>query len=108
MDFLSEDRRAYYRAKRREVLRKQEADLVIKEDALFIKHYGMSAFLELVPEAKYFGIGWHRQVIEELEHMRQTELARLLSGIYSASAATKDKSANRRFRTTIKDMFRRK
>jgi hypothetical protein len=106
MIIFNEERTAYYRAKKRELARKKEADLVIKEDALFIKYYGMSAYLELFPEAKYFGVSWHRSVVEELRNMERRQIGQLLSGIYSASAATKGKKANRKFRRIIKDLTR--
>jgi len=101
---FNEERRDYYLAKKRRLARENEAGKIIKEDALFIKHYGMMAFLELFPEAKGFGVNWHRSVVEELEHMEQVKLGRLLSGIHSAVAATKDRKANRNFRRTVQKL----
>jgi len=107
MIYFNQERAAYYRAKKRELKRKSDADRVVRDDARYIRHYGMSAFLELFPEAKGFGISWHQQVVEELESMQKRETASLLSGIYMANAATKNKKANRKFRRVIKDLFRR-
>lgn len=95
------ERSKYYKAKKRDFTRANEERKVLEEDATFIHYYGMSAFLELVPEAKDFGIGWHRDIIKELEFIRKKELAQQLSGIYMANAATKDKKANRGFRQII-------
>lgn len=107
MDFLNEERSNYYKAKKLDIERERKARQVIRQDALFIKHYGMSAYIELFPEAKDMGISWHESVLEELEALRSQELAQLLSGIYNASAATKDKSANRRFRRIITALTKR-
>lgn len=104
---FNQERSSYYKAKKRELARRRQERQVVAEDALFIHHYGMSAFLELCPEAKYFGVNWHREVIEELQIIRKRELGQLLSGIYMASAATKDKKANRKFRRIINDLLRR-
>lgn len=101
------ERSNYYKAKRRELSRLRQSRQVVVEDALFIKHYGMSAFLELFPEAKGFGVSWHREVIQELEIMKKRELSQLLSGIYMASVATKDKKANRKFRKIVSNLLKR-
>lgn len=107
MNIFNKERSQYYKAKKREIARKKEADSVIKEDALFIHHYGMSAYIELFPDAKEFGINWHRKIIAELENIRVRNLGQKLSGFYMASAATKNKKANRKFRSVIKSMTSR-
>lgn len=104
---FNESRSNYYKAKKRELARLRQERQIVTEDALYIHHYGMSAFLELFPEAKYFGVNWHREVIAELQIIKKRELGQLLSGIYMASAATKDKKANRKFRRIIDDLLRR-
>lgn len=101
MKFFNEGRRAYYQAKKRELARKKQSDRVISQDAKFIKHYGMSAYLTLFPEAKDFGLGWHESIILELERMERRQLAQLLSGFYAASGATKNKKVFRRFKSMI-------
>lgn len=105
---FNEERSNYYKAKKRELAREREIRQVVAEDALFIHHYGMSAFLELFPEAKGFGTSWHKDVISELEVIKKRELAQLLSGIHMANAATKDKKANRNFKKTIRELLKRK
>jgi hypothetical protein len=105
MDIFNQERRNYYIAKKRELARKKQANQVINEDALFIYHYGMIAYLELFPEAKGFGVEWHREIVKELQIMEKRRLANLLSGIYKASLATKYKKANRTFIRIIKEML---
>lgn len=68
---FNESRSNYYKAKKRELARRRQERQVVIEDALYIHHYGMSAFLELFPEAKYFGVNWHREVIAELQIIRK-------------------------------------
>lgn len=107
MAIFNEERSAYYKAKKREISRKREANRVVKEDALYIHYYGMTAYMELFPEAREFGTNWHIQIIEELENIRVKHLGQTFSGFYMASAATKDKGANRKFRKMIKDLTSR-
>lgn len=106
MTIFNEERRGYYLAKKRELRHQNASRQVIKEDALFIYHYGMSAYLELFPEAKEFGINWHRQVIEELQAMERKRLGNLLGGIYSASGATKNKKVFRNFKKIVKNLVK--
>lgn len=106
MIIFNEERRNYYLAKKRELSRQNEEAKVIQEDALFIYHYGMIAFLELFPEAKELGISWHRAVIKELQRLETKRLGNLLSGIYSATGATKDKRIFRKFKKIIKDLVK--
>lgn len=104
MNLFNAERSAYYKAKKLELTRKSESKRVVKQDALYVYHYGMTAYLELFPEAKEMGVSWHEELVEELENLRLRHLGQELSGYYMASAATKDKKANRKFRTLIKSM----
>ena len=107
MAIFNEERSAYYKAKKRELVRIRESEQVIKQDALFIFHYGMSAYIELIPAIKGFGVDWHEKVLKELEALRVKHLAEQLSGFYMAVAATKNKKANRKFRKMIKGLMPR-
>lgn len=102
--FLSEEKREYYRKKKADIARKNEARNVVKEDAVFIRYYGMAAYLELFPEAKGFGINWHRSVVDELKRLERSEIASTLSGISVAIAANLSKKSARKFKRMIKDM----
>ena len=104
---FNEERSSYYKAKKREIQRKNEASLVIQEDAQFIHYYGMSAYLELFPEAKEMGISWHREVLAELKRMERNRLGQQLSGYSMAYAANKSKKARRSFIRIIKDLTKR-
>lgn len=100
------ERSNYYKAKKRELLRKKGERSVIIEDALFIKYYGMTAYLELFPEGKDFGINWHRQVLKELQRLERIDTAQMLIGIRLAYGSTKSKSMLRSFKRMIKDMYK--
>lgn len=104
--FLSEERRNYYKAKKAEQARQAQARLKIKEDALFIHYYGMSAYLELFPDAKGFGMSWHRELLVQLQKIEKTKLANRLSGTALAVSASIDKKAARKFKRIIKDMLK--
>lgn len=105
MIIFNEERSAYYKAKKREIARRKEALNVIRQDALFIRYYGMDAYIKLVPDVIYYSEGWHNEIIKELQRIDKVQLANLLSGIYLASAATRSKKSNRKFIRTIKGMF---
>lgn len=98
------ERAPYYRAKKRELAHKEEARRVIKEDALFVHHYTMPAFITLFPEVKEFGMSYHRELVKELEKIRARHLGQELGGTYLAVAATKDKKARSKFRKIVKDL----
>lgn len=102
--FLSEERKLYYKSKKARQSREKRANLAIEDDALFIKHYGMSALLELFPEARRFGFEYHQKIIVELERMENKQMAQWLSGIAMAIAATKYKKSNSRFTQMIKSL----
>lgn len=104
MEFFNAENRDYYRKKKQEILNNKEDNLAIKEDAKFIHHYGMSAYLELVPELRGMGIGWHNKVVEELQRIRYREKAEMLLGIQLAVLSGQDKKAGRKFNRLIKEM----
>ena len=66
----------------------------------------MSAFLELFPEAKGFGIEWHQDILAELITMENEHISRVLNGIALGYSASQDKKAGRRFRTMIADLIK--
>lgn len=104
--FLTDERRIYYKTKQARERREREANRIIEDDAMYIRHYGMSAFLQLFPEAIHFGADYHERIVQELERMSRKELAQQLSGIAMAIAATKYKKSNRRFTKMLKDLRR--
>lgn len=107
MNIFNEERSNYYKAKKRELTRQSDELKVIAEDALFVHYYGMSAYLELFPEAKDFGISWHRSLLVELQKLDKKRLANQLSGTSMAYAATQSKKASRGFKRIIKDLLKK-
>ena len=101
---FNEDRSSYYQSKQREMARLEEARRIISEDAIYIHYYGMSAFIELFPEVKGFGMSWHEEVVQELQKLKRNDLANELVGIYLAYAGSQDKKSNRKFRDMIRDL----
>lgn len=101
---FNEDRSSYYRSKQREMARLEEARRVISEDAIYIHYYGMSAFIELFPEVKGFGMAWHEAVVKELQKLKRNDLSNELVGVFLAYAGSQDKKANRRFRNMIREL----
>lgn len=104
MNIFNAERSNYYKAKKREILRVKEENRVVEEDALFVYHYGMSAYLELFPEAKGFGMNWHNQMLVELQRLKKKEMGQYLSGTSMAVAATKNKKSSRLFRRIIQSL----
>lgn len=102
VNFLSDERKNYYKRKQAKIRREHEAKRTIIDDALFIKHYGMSAFIKLFPDSVNFGIDYHNKIVEQLEKMDREKLADYLSGISLAVAATKYRKSGRRFAKMIK------
>ena len=97
-------RSEYYRQKK-ERLRLDEAErLLILDDAVFIKHYGMDAYIKLFPDAVNQPMSWHNAVVKELQRLEKQELANLLTGVSLAYAATQSKKARRAFNNMIKGM----
>lgn len=107
MNIFNQERSNYYKAKKRELTRQSEENKVVAEDALFVHYYGMSAYLELFPEAKGFGIGWHRSLLVELQKLDKKRLGNELTGISMAYGANKSKKGNRTFRRMIKDLIKK-
>lgn len=107
MVIFNEERSNYYKAKKRELARKQEENRVVEEDALFVHYYGMSAYLELFPEAKDFGISWHKQLLIELQRLDRKKLANTLTGTALAYASTHSTKSRRAFNRIIKDLLRK-
>lgn len=97
-------RSSYYREKK-ERLKLEEAErLLIAEDAVFIKHYGMDAYLKLFPEAVNNPVSWHNSVVKELQRLDRQSLANELTGISLAYGASQSKKAGRAFKAMIKGM----
>lgn len=107
VEIFNAERSNYYKAKKRELARKREEDRVVEEDALYIHYYGMTAYLELFPEAKDFGISWHKQLLIELQRLERKKLANTLTGMSLAYASTKSKKSQRAFKRVIKDLLRK-
>lgn len=105
-EFLSPERARYYKLKRSELKQQADARRVVKQDALFIRYYGMSAYIELFPEAKDFGTNWHNEVLEELQRLEKRALANQMTGIFYAFAATKSKVSLRKFKKIVKDLLK--
>lgn len=104
MKIFNEERSNYYKAKKRELSRQREDNRVIEEDALFIFHYGMSAYIELFPEIKGFGMNWHTAILSELKRLKKKELGQNLAGMSLAYASVKNRKSARLFRRIIKDL----
>ena len=104
MAIFNEERSNYYKAKKRELTRQKEENRVVEEDALFVFHYGMSAYLVLFPEAKEFGMNWHNQLLAELQRLKRKEMGQNLAGQSLAYASTKSKKSARHFKRMIKDL----
>lgn len=96
--------REYYRKKKAKIAFQHSIDLVVREDALFIKYYGMTAYLDLFPDAKDFDMDWHRGVIRELSRLDNDNLRAYLYGIRLAVGASLDKKAGRQFNHFLKSL----
>lgn len=97
-------RSEYYRQKKESIRREEAERALILDDAVFIKHYGMDAYIKLFPDAVNQPISWHRAVVKELQRLEKQELANLLTGTSLAYAATQSKEAQRAFNNIIKGM----
>lgn len=104
MNIFNAERSNYYKAKKRELTRQKAQSRIVQEDALFIRYYGMSAYIELFPEAKYMGVNWHRMVLDELQRLDRRQLAQELTGMSLAYAASQSKKAGRNFKRVLKDL----
>ena len=107
MAIFNEERSNYYKAKKRELTRLKTEERVAEEDALFVHYYGMSAYIELFPEVKGFGMSWHTQVLKELQKLERRNLAQQLTGNALAYASTKSKKSARHFKRMVKDLTRK-
>ena len=96
----------YYRQKKTRISREEAERLLILDDAVFIKHYGMDAYIKLFPDAVNQPMAWHNAVVKELQRLEKQELANLLTGISLGYAATQSKKARRAFNNMIKSMTR--
>lgn len=97
-------RSEYYRQKK-SIRQQEEKDRqLVAEDAVYIKHYGMDAYIKLFPEALEMPISWHRAVVKELQRLERQSLANTLNGYSLASAAKHGKKASKAFRRMIKDL----
>lgn len=96
--------RDYYRKKKDKLAFQRSIDLVVREDAIFIKYYGMDAYLKLFPDAEGFGMEWHRGVLRELARMKHEDMRDYLYGIRLAVGANLDKKAGREFKHLLKSL----
>lgn len=97
--------RSDYYKKKKSIRQQEEKDRqLVAEDAVYIKHYGMDAYLRLFPEAKDMSISWHRAVVRELQRLERQSLANTLNGFALASASKHGKKAGKAFRSLIKDL----
>lgn len=98
------ERSDYYKKKQDRLKSERDDNRIVAEDATFIKYYGMSAFLDLFPEARDFPMTWHRAVVKEIQRIEKKQLANKLSGIAMATAAHKSKKNNKLLKRTIREM----
>lgn len=97
-------RSEYYRQKKARIRQEEAERALILDDAVFIKHYGMDAYLKLFPEAVNNPMSWHNSVVKELQRLEKQELANLLTGISLGYSATYSKKDRRAFNNMIKGM----
>lgn len=102
MEVFNAERREYYIAKKRRLQADAIAREAVRQDALYIHHYGMDAYLQLFPDAVDMGVSWHEAVVKELEQMEREKLAQTLNGVSQAFAATQSKKGNRAFRSLVR------
>ena len=102
--FFNSSNRDYYRKKKDRLAFESKIDAVVRDDASFIKYYGMSAFLELFPDARGFNIDWHNGVIRELKRLDRQDLSMNLCGMQLAVGANFSKKINREFKVFIKSL----
>jgi len=96
--------RDYYRKKKDNLAFKKQIDVVVRDDALFIKYYGMSAFLELFPDGKGFNMDWHYGVLRELRRLNNEDLRLQLCGIQMAVGSNFSKKINKEFNRFLKSL----
>ena len=104
MTVFDTGRSDYYRQKKTRIRLEEEERLLILDDAVFIKHYGMDAYIKLFPDVVNQPMSWHNAVVKELQRLEKQELANLLTGVSLGYAATQSKKAQRAFNNIIKGM----
>lgn len=97
-------RSEYYRQKKTRIRQEEAERALILDDAVFIKHYGMDAYIKLFPDVVDQPMAWHNAVVKELQRLEKQELANLLTGTSLGYAATRSKKARRAFNNMIKGM----
>ena len=97
-------RSEYYRQKKTRISQEEAERALILDDAVFIKHYGMDAYIKLFPDVVNQPMSWHMAVVKELQRLEKQELANLLTGVSLGYAATQSKKAQRAFNNMIKGM----
>lgn len=97
-------RSSYYREKKQRLKLEEAERLLIAEDAVFIKHYGMDAYIKLFPDAINNPVSWHNSVVKELQRLDRQSLANELTGISLAYGASQSKKAGRAFKAMIKSL----
>lgn len=94
----------YYRQKKANIRREEAERALILDDAVFIKHYGMDAYIKLFPDAINQPMSWHMAVVKELQRLDRQSLANELTGISLAYGASQSKKAGRAFKAMIKGL----
>lgn len=95
----------YYRQKKTRIRQEEAERALILDDAVFIKHYGMDAYIKLFPDAVNQPMSWHMAVVKELQRLDRQSLANELTGISLAYGASQSKKAGRAFKAMIKGLI---
>lgn len=98
-------RSEYYRQKKTRIRQEEAERALILDDAVFIKHYGMDAYIKLFPDAVNQPMTWHMAVVKELQRLDRQSLANELTGISLAYGASQSKKAGRAFKAMIKGLI---
>lgn len=98
-------RSEYYRQKKTRIRREDAERALILDDAVFIKYYGMDAYIKLFPDAVNQPMAWHNAVVKELQRLDRQSLANELTGISLAYGASQSKKAGRAFKAMIKGLI---
>ena len=104
MTVFDTGRSDYYRQKKTRISQEEAERALILDDAVFIKHYGMDAYIKLFPDVVNQPMSWHMAVVKELQRLEKQELANLLTGMSLGYSATYSKKARREFNNMIKGM----
>lgn len=103
-NLLDDERRAYYTNKRERIRRERLSKLSVQRDALFINTFGLSSFMELVPEARGYDMYWFDEVAAEIAKIKKREFADQVTGYFMASAATKSRKAFRMLKSLLREL----